>query len=197
MKSFFIEHDLSAEYSEVWKRLEKCVKDASEAFERIEAISQTLEKMDLLSHFPNHILSRENRGPMYLRNLIGRSTGYDKNEALLIHWNTMARTGIHGHPAAAFYRVLTGKFQMDVFERIAKSKKVVKRKTFILGPGDSKSCIGTKETYDNFIHRVVCLEEGFTVHFYSDDARKGEMFELPEENTSAIDLMAYKFANKK
>ncbi|NEQ97674.1 MAG: hypothetical protein F6K30_13310 [Cyanothece sp. SIO2G6] len=97
-------------------------------------------------------------------------------EALMVRWDQQVQTRIHGHPPFSFYHVITGVFEMELFTRTNKGLQFVKKRLFL--PSDNTWCVGPVGQYDNFIHRVTCLEAGLTFHVYSDDAQKGVCFEL-------------------
>ncbi|NEO83879.1 MAG: hypothetical protein F6J87_06395 [Spirulina sp. SIO3F2] len=92
-------------------------------------------------------------------------------EALLIRWDRQAQTHIHGHPAFSFYHVISGVFEMELFTQTAMGLKQTGNQRFT--PSQTTWFVGQTDRYDNFIHRVTCLEPGLTFHVYSDDAQKG------------------------
>ena len=48
----------------------------------------------------------------------------------------------------------------------------------LLGPGDWLLHEGAGPGYEHFIHTVECLEEGWTLNLYSDDALKGVKYNV-------------------
>ncbi len=144
-----------------------------------ETVKRWTNKTDLLAHFPKEVFgSNRTKEPAYHRFSIGRGAREkDPYEALLIHWTCGARTNIHGHPDFAFYKVLAGHFRMRLYERLSPDSKDIREKEVLeLGPGQTRHSAGPPGRFDNFIHEIECVEEGFTLHFYSDDAKKGESF---------------------
>lgn len=112
----------------------------------------------------------------YTRNLIAKEGAHQGFEALLIRWDQQAITPIHGHPAFSFYYVISGIFEMEYFAHGAMKKlQYTGRQLFCAT--DSTWFWGQAGRYDNFIHRVKCLEPGHTFHVYSEDAQKGVSFE--------------------
>ncbi|MBL8995139.1 MAG: hypothetical protein JNM63_17460 [Spirochaetia bacterium] len=168
------------EYAPQWKEFSEMFAGADDFSGAAEKINAWLSRTDLPAIFPKEILSGLNGHPTYLRNSLGRSEGKKPFEALLIYWTKGARTNIHGHPDFAFYRVLRGRFRMHLYETIpGNAEHLVREKEVVeLSEGQSRFSMGAPGRFDNFIHLIECLEPGFTFHFYSDDAQKGESFSL-------------------
>lgn len=97
-------------------------------------------------------------------------------EALAMRWDHSSKTSIHGHPQFSFYHVISGVFEIELFEKTATGDLYTKE-IQQLSPTDSTWFQGESPHYDNCIHRVTCLEAGLTLHVYSDDALKGVVFE--------------------
>ncbi|MDR2130248.1 MAG: hypothetical protein LBP56_03630 [Odoribacteraceae bacterium] len=110
----------------------------------------------------------------YTRNFIGKDarTGW---EMLVMGWRKGDRTAIHGHPLYAGYTGIAGNVLLEVFEKVDGGlKKVLEH---VVQPGESFYSIGEVEDYENHIHRLTGLTDtAFTLHIYSDDARKGVDF---------------------
>lgn len=97
-------------------------------------------------------------------------------ESLVMRWDEQSKTSIHGHPKFSFYHVMSGVFEIELFDQSATGdlhSKALQR----LVPAESTWFSGESLCYDNCIHRVTCLEPGLTFHVYSDDALKGVVFE--------------------
>lgn len=109
----------------------------------------------------------------YTRNRIAQEDccPHSSFEALLIRWDRQAQTRIHGHPTFSFYYVVSGVFEMEQFSRTSAGLTWTGTERFTAG--QTTWFVGQAGRYDNFIHRVTCLEPGLTFHVYSDDARKG------------------------
>ena len=110
----------------------------------------------------------------YTRNCIAREEPNQSHcfEALVMRWDKQVKTSIHGHPAFSFYHVISGVFEMEIFNRTAKNGLQL-RETRLFHASDTTWFLGQVGRYDNFIHRLTCLEAGHTLHIYSEDARKG------------------------
>lgn len=109
----------------------------------------------------------------YTRNCIAREQYPRKTnfEAFIMRWDQDVKTRIHGHPQFSFYHVISGMFEMEIFAKTATG--LVLNQTRRFTAQESTWFVGQPGRYDNFIHRVTCLEPGLTFHVYSDDAQKG------------------------
>ncbi len=117
------------------------------------------------------------RSAAYTRNRVAQeNSGHDQGfEALIMRWDEQVQTSIHGHPEFSFYYVISGCFNMDLFAHASTGRlRLTESKRFV--PGEAMWFLGQAGQYDNFIHRVTCLETGHTFHIYSEDARKGLAF---------------------
>ena len=99
-------------------------------------------------------------------------------EAMAARWCKGAVTAIHGHPSFAFYYLLEGELLVDNFEK--KDADIVKIDTRTYAPGEYFCIRGTTGTFDNGIHRVTVVEDSLSLHIYSDDALKGEIFTIDD-----------------
>lgn len=97
-------------------------------------------------------------------------------EALVMRWDQQSKTAIHGHPKFSFYHVISGVFEIELFDQTA-TGSLHPREIQQLTPAKSSWFLGMPGRYDNCIHRVTCLEPGLTFHVYSEDALKGVVFE--------------------
>lgn len=114
----------------------------------------------------------------YTRNCVARENLERQGfEALIMRWDQNVKTSIHGHPAFSFYHVISGVFEMELFSFEEPNRLPANRlrleKTQRFYPSDTTWFLGQFGRYDNFIHRVTCLEPGCTFHVYSEDAQKG------------------------
>ena len=111
----------------------------------------------------------------YSRTILYRAAnGY---EAMAARWGEGARSPVHGHPMYLFYYVLAGELQFDNYEKTAQG--VCKTGTTTCGPGGFFSLLGVPGAFDNGIHRVRAMVDSLSVHIYSDNALKGEVFTVP------------------
>ena len=113
----------------------------------------------------------------YTRNHVAREVTHrhHKFEALIMRWDKQVKTSIHGHPAFAFYHVISGLFEMELFS-YTRAHGLQLKETRCFRASDTIWFWGQPGRYDNFIHRVTCLESGLTFHIYSEDAQKGTGF---------------------
>ena len=110
--------------------------------------------------------------PLYSRTILYRAeNGF---EAVAARWRKDAITAIHGHPMFAFYYLLEGELSVENFEKEGSGLRKTITKRF--SPGEYFSMCGKADTFDNGIHRVTAVQESLSIHIYSDDAMKGEIF---------------------
>ncbi len=111
----------------------------------------------------------------YVRNYIGKDyeTGW---EALVMSWKKGNKTTIHGHPSFANYTILSGEILIETFDYIDNCLKPIGE--YRVKSGVSFYAFGESDKFDNHIHRLTCLSDtAHSLHIYSDDARKGMVFE--------------------
>jgi hypothetical protein len=96
-------------------------------------------------------------------------------EVVLSHWRSGCITPIHGHPPVVFYGALTGAFEMDLYERHDDWVRPT-GETRAIAAGEYLFSAGAGGGYDHFIHTVRCVDEGWTLNLYSDNALKGVKF---------------------
>ncbi|VAW41888.1 hypothetical protein MNBD_DELTA03-717 [hydrothermal vent metagenome] len=112
--------------------------------------------------------------PLYSRTILYRAENH--YEAMAARWSKDAISVIHGHPMFAFYYLLEGELSVECFEK--SGAKAVRTDTRIYKPGQYFSMLGTPDTFDNGIHRVSAKKESLSIHIYSDDAMKGQIFTI-------------------
>ena len=142
---------------------------------RFERISERMSTIDFEA-LPEHL-----KCPVagcYRRTIVGalhtdEEPGF---EAVLAHWRLTCITPIHGHPPVVMYRVLSGRYRMTFYEKTDDGLSPVSER--LLGPGDWLLHEGAGPGYEHFIHTVECLEEGWTLNLYSDDALKGVKYNV-------------------
>jgi quercetin dioxygenase-like cupin family protein len=91
-------------------------------------------------------------------------------------WSKGAVSAIHGHPMFAFYYLLEGELSVENFEKDGAG--VRKTGTRRYNPGQYFCMHGNAGVFDNGIHRVTAVQESLSIHIYSDDAMKGEIFQI-------------------
>ncbi|MBE8189686.1 MAG: hypothetical protein HAW58_02195 [Candidatus Thioglobus sp.] len=92
----------------------------------------------------------------------------------LLNWDKGATTRIHGHPQQAFVYVISGGLRCKNFSKtplveLGKSK---------LEQGQYRYNKGIEGKMDNYIHQISAGAPSVSLHFYSDDPIKGEVFDL-------------------
>jgi len=121
---------------------------------------------DKLNALPRH--------DAYSRNIIGTD---DNWIGFICRWEKDITSSIHGHPSFAYYQVLDGHLEMEIFEPIneVKAKQVSLSE---MRSGDSIFSSTNEGQFDNLIHRVRTKDSSvFTIHLYSDNPAKGRVFE--------------------
>lgn len=113
----------------------------------------------------------------YERTLIGRDdSGW---EALIMTWRKGRQSSIHGHPQFAAYNILKGKLKLEVFEETNNNGEIKLSKELETDEGTVFYAIGEANIMTNHIHRISCLSDiSYSLHIYSDDARKGVTYSL-------------------
>ena len=112
--------------------------------------------------------------PLYSRTILYRAeNGF---EAMAARWSKDAISAIHGHPMFAFYYLLEGELSVENFVKEDGGIRKTDTKKYL--PGQYFCLRGNAETFDNGIHRVTARQESLSIHIYSDDAMKGEIFML-------------------
>lgn len=91
---------------------------------------------------------------------------------LLIHWDKDVLTSIHGHPESAFIYILDGSMEVENF--ILNPLQSLNKK--IVQPGESFYSDGLIGRFDNAVHRVHTKQQTLSLHFYSDDPNKGNIY---------------------
>ncbi|WP_428087001.1 hypothetical protein [Candidatus Thioglobus sp.] len=92
----------------------------------------------------------------------------------LLNWDKGAKTRIHGHPEQAFVYLVKGRLSCKNFAKETLSELG----NSDLGEGEYRYSKGVKGRVDNYIHQINAKEKSVSLHFYSDDPTKGEVFDL-------------------
>lgn len=141
----------------------------------LEELADALPRRDELLALCNGLKLEEDfpRAPhCYSRNILFRAP--DGTEVMAARWDSGARTPIHGHPQLAFVYLLEGRLLIENFAR--SQNGLVAGETRTLEPGDHLWSRGKSGRFDNAIHRVTALQPSLSLHVYSDDALKGEVY---------------------
>lgn len=105
----------------------------------------------------------------YTRNVLCRIDNY---WLMVLRWDNKAQTPIHGHPEQAFVRLLSGEFSIDNYH--TKTKNLLE--TVNCQCNQHYINHGVPDTMDNAVHKITALKPSLSLHFYSDDPGKGEVF---------------------
>lgn len=109
----------------------------------------------------------------YSRTILHRhDNGY---EAMAARWSKGTVTSIHGHPPFLFYYVIEGKLKVDNYRRTESG--LIPDRTMVFTDGEGFYAMGEPGRYDNSIHQVQADEETLSIHIFSDDGTKGEVFD--------------------
>ena len=161
----------------LWEKIRKCIHSQREWKDKVKCINEYIDNCPELKTLPVDFSSKDQE--MTRRNLIGvekriRKVGF---EAFVIHWKKNATTPIHGHPSFAFYRVLQGRFNMNLYRLNTNGVAELEDKRKF-NTGDFIYGLGKKKFYHNMIHRIECIEEGYTLNLYSENVQRGVYFSL-------------------
>lgn len=106
----------------------------------------------------------------YSRSILSTKNGFWLS---LLNWDENYKSVIHGHPEIAFVYVLKGQMKNVSFD----NPPLKQANTTLLNPNQYFNSIGKKGSFDNTIHQLYSIEKSVSLHFYSDDARKGIVFD--------------------
>ena len=108
----------------------------------------------------------------YSRTILFRNQSY--LELMIARWDKGAKTQIHGHPDFVYEYLIDGLFQIESFKKNGSYvNKIVSNSQ---QPGEFICLQGFKGQFDNAIHRITAKKESLSLHIYSDNALKGEIF---------------------
>ena len=129
----------------------------------------------LFDFFENNSLRIEDferKEGSYSRTILQRTdSGF---EVMVARWDKGAVTPIHGHPDFALIYIIKGALKETLY---AKDGTTIRKElTTIHRPGEYTYHHGIKGRLDNAIHQVQAMRDSLSLHLYSDDALKGEVF---------------------
>lgn len=107
----------------------------------------------------------------YARNIVINNQHYWLG---FLNWDKGAKTRIHGHPEQAFVYVINGRLSCRNFNK----KPLVEIGSSELTGGKYRYNKGIKGKMDNYIHQISATQKSVSLHFYSDDPTKGEVFDI-------------------
>ncbi len=181
--------DASSQFSDVFEELlsARSYCDAEGCTEEQEQdLSQRLQQLvakdtQRLFDLPRH--------KSYSRHVIGVDEDW---VAYICRWEKSTVSCVHGHPWFAYYQVLDGVLNMDIFEPVANDESNDSTNNSVgelaavqhvqsrhMLPGDVAWSVGEKGRYDNLIHSVSTDQQpGFTLHLFSENPALGDNFRV-------------------
>jgi hypothetical protein len=145
-------------------------KNYTSAIEQIELLKEEISHYDFqldASTYSRHILSKKNGSWL-----------------MLIHWDKDVLTKIHGHPERSFVHVLDGLLEIESFKLNplqSLNKKIVQ-------PGKYFYNDGLADRFDNAVHRVHVKQQSLSLHFYSNDPTKGNIYTQESNKEEEIEV---------
>ena len=122
---------------------------------------------------PLKIENFERNEGSYSRTILQRlDSGF---EAMVARWDKGAVTPIHGHPDFALIYIVKGALKETLYTKDGAA--IRKELTTIHRAGEYTYHHGIKGRLDNAIHQIQAMKDSLSLHIYSDDALKGEVFE--------------------
>ncbi len=136
------------------------------------------EALTILSNFfAEHRLNPADfpiRQKSYTRTiLLKEKTGF---EIMIARWDRGAVTPIHGHPRYSMIYVIEGELSERFY--IREKKRLMEISTLSYRAGDYSYYNGDQGTFDNAIHKITAIKNSLSLHIYSDDGLKGEVYSL-------------------
>jgi predicted metal-dependent enzyme (double-stranded beta helix superfamily) len=104
----------------------------------------------------------------YTRNILESNNGW----LAILKWDKNSKTPIHGHPDFAFVYVVQGEIINASYNLQEGSLASPKR----IGKGEYFYSTGDKNKFNNAPHRIATQQPAITLHFYSDDGKKGTIY---------------------
>lgn len=98
----------------------------------------------------------------YTRNILSQRNGFWLS---ILNWDSGVETPIHGHPDFAFVYVVSGEIIHTPYKE--SSENIQAGKYFYNIEKNGK--------FDNFPHKINIKKPTMSLHFYSDDGRKGKI----------------------
>ncbi|SFV85049.1 Cysteine dioxygenase type I [hydrothermal vent metagenome] len=129
------------------------------AVEQIKILAQEIESKNLYFDKGN-----------YSRNVISNNDCW----LGLLCWDKGAITRIHGHPEQSFIYILEGSLSCKSFDK----EVVTELHSNKLKNGEFRYNKGIKGKMDNYIHQISATQKSISLHYYSDNPTKGEIFDI-------------------
>ena len=128
--------------------------------------------LDLVSSYPFSIKSFPLIEKGYSRTILHREpNGF---EVMVARWSRHAKTPIHGHPGFSVLYLIEGELSEQSF--IKEKDQPIGIDSRIISTGDYSCDKGVDGRFDNAIHQIRATQESLSLHIYSDDALKGEIY---------------------
>ena len=111
----------------------------------------------------------------YSRHILSKKDGY---WLLLIEWDEDVSTCINGHPQQSFVYLIEGSLEVKSYETeplVLTEKKPLHEDEYIFH--DQSNDDQSNDDYDNGVHQIHSKTQSLSLHFYSDDPRKGVVFD--------------------
>ncbi|NYT28214.1 hypothetical protein [Candidatus Thiodubiliella endoseptemdiera] len=130
------------------------------AVEQIKVLAQEIESKNLYFDKGN-----------YTRNIIR-----DNKDCWLglLCWDKGAITRIHGHPEQSFIYILEGSLSCKSFDKDALTELKFRE----INNREFRYNKGIKGKMDNYIHQISATQKSISLHYYSDNPMKGEIFDI-------------------
>ncbi|MBU2644001.1 hypothetical protein KKI24_04790 [bacterium] len=123
-------------------------------------------------HFPMDAFPRIKKG--YSRTILYREpAGF---EVMVARWSRNAITPVHGHPWFSLVYLIRGSLSESVFKM--EKARLLEIEPKIYSTGEFSVDRGVEGTFDNAIHQMTACEDSLSLHIYSDDAIKGEIYSI-------------------
>lgn len=104
----------------------------------------------------------------YSRNILSTNGGW----LYLVNWDKDSITPIHGHSDFSFVYVVSGEIINIPYDKNSKSLQQPTTATM----GEFFRYQGTQGSFDNAPHQIQTTQRAISLHFYSDDGKKGQVY---------------------
>ncbi|MFH2130065.1 MAG: hypothetical protein ABIK68_06795 [bacterium] len=123
-------------------------------------------------HLPMEAFPRINNG--YSRTILYREpAGF---EVMVARWSRDAITPVHGHPWYSLVYLIQGSLSESLFKM--GNGRLLEIEPKIYSTGEFSVDRGIEGAFDNAIHQMTACEDSLSLHIYSDDAIKGEIYSI-------------------
>jgi Cysteine dioxygenase type I len=167
------EIDLCEDYKEYFEEFIEDLKKTEN--EEVGNIEQLINKFSIkLADIIDFDKIKPSGTDKYSRNCLGRhASGW---ELMVMCWSKDQITSIHGHPYICSYNFVKGEFDIEIYN-LDSNNRLIYNKNINVSENSIYTDIGIENSFSNHVHRIKCKSEiGYSIHIYSDDARKGTQF---------------------